>query len=160
MSKPVYLFVLIGLLANFTALLTISSESVPNAFAFDTHMTLHNLQNQIGDEGPAELSIIGASSCTAQANSNCEAGADYVWYTIDVCVTTCGNGALWQSTMHGIYGSCDVYVQLINGTVPPKFQASHHCTAAEKANLKPPSENQSAKEPSCGIQCNAGKINP
>jgi hypothetical protein len=101
-------------------------------------MTLHNLQNQIGDEGPAELPILGA----AQANSNCEAGADYVWYTVDVCVTSCGNGALWQSTMHGIYGSCYVYVQLINGTVPPKFQVSHHCTAAEKAGPKPPSENQ------------------
>lgn len=57
-----------------------------------------------------------------------------------------------------------MYVQLINGTIPPKFQASHHCTAAEKAGLKPPLENQSSsisgKGASCGIQCNAGKINP
>jgi hypothetical protein len=143
MSKSVYLIILIALLANLSALLTFSGGSVRNAYAFDTHMTLHNLMNQFGDEGPAELSILDTSSCIAQANSNCETGADYVWYTINVCVPSCGNGPLWQTTMYGIYGSCDVYIQVINGTAPPKFQASHHCSAAEKAGLKAPLENQS-----------------
>ena len=48
------------------------------AFAWDTHMTLHNIQDQLIDVGPAELSTIGADSCTAQASSTCEAGTDYV----------------------------------------------------------------------------------
>jgi hypothetical protein len=130
-----------GLLINLSAIVTISGQVVPNAYAYDTHMTLHNLMNQFGDEGPAELSILDGSSCTAQADSNCEAGADYVWYTVSVCVPACNNDGLWQTTLHGVYGSCDVYVTLVNGTVPPKFQASHHCSAADKAGLKPPSEN-------------------
>jgi hypothetical protein len=34
-------------------------SSSPKAYAWDTHMTLHNLQDRVGDEGPAELSIVG-----------------------------------------------------------------------------------------------------
>jgi hypothetical protein len=44
-------------------------------------MTLHNLVDY-----PAGLSIAGVDSCTAEVNSTCEAGADYVWYTVTVCV--------------------------------------------------------------------------
>lgn len=39
-------------------------------YAWSTHMTLHNLS-----DNATELSIVAASSCTAQVNSNCEAGA-------------------------------------------------------------------------------------
>src|SRR4029078_2966824 len=48
-------------------------------YSWSTHMTLHNLA-----DNASELSIVAASSCTAQVNTNCEAGAEYVWYNIDV----------------------------------------------------------------------------
>jgi hypothetical protein len=118
-SKLIYLSVLIPILANLVAFSTISLVPIPNAFAFDTHMTLHNLQNQVGDEGPAELSIVGASKCTAQPNSNCEPGADYVWYTVNICVTSCGNDAIWQTTMHGVYGSCMYMFSLLMAQFHP-----------------------------------------
>jgi hypothetical protein len=119
------------------------------AYAWDTHMTLHNLQDKVGEEGPAELSLIGAGSCTAQASSTCEAGADYVWYTVNVCVISCdGSGTLWKTTLNGVYGHCDVYVQLVNGTkYPPVFNATHHCTAADKAGLKPSSTTTTTPVP-------------
>jgi hypothetical protein len=66
-------------------------------------------------------------------------GADLVWYTFDVCITSC-DGAVWKTTLNGVYGHCDIYVQSKNSTgFPPIFDATHHCTAAEKAGLKPPS---------------------
>ena len=43
-------------------------------------MTFHNLADNASQLIIADVS----STCTAQVNSNCEAGADYVWYTIDV----------------------------------------------------------------------------
>jgi hypothetical protein len=46
---------------------------------------LYLINNNLVDY-PAGLSIAGADSCTAQVNSTCEAGADYVWYTVTVCV--------------------------------------------------------------------------
>ena len=110
-------------------------------------MTLHNIQDQLIDVGPAELSIKGADSCTAQPSSTCEAGADYVWYTVNLCVTSCDN-AIWKTALDGVYGQCDVYVTLVNSTKsPPVFDATHHCTAAEKAGLKPPSTTTSSTTP-------------
>jgi hypothetical protein len=53
--------------------------SIQVGYSWSTHMTLHNLA-----DNATELSIVAASSCTAQVNSNCEAGAEYVWYNIDI----------------------------------------------------------------------------
>jgi hypothetical protein len=62
-----------------------------------------------------------------------------LWYTFDVCVASC-DGAVWKTTLKGVYGHCDIYVQskIITG-FPLIFDVTHHCTAAEKAGLKPPS---------------------
>jgi hypothetical protein len=69
------------------------------------------------------------------------------WYTVNVCVTSC-NSAIWKTTLHGVYGQCDVYVTLVNSTKsPPVFDATHCCTAAEKAGLKPPSTTLSSTTP-------------
>lgn len=47
-------------------------------YAWSTHMTLHNLA-----DNATELDIVAASSCTAQINSNCEAGAEYYrWWKL------------------------------------------------------------------------------
>jgi hypothetical protein len=136
-----------SIIAIFIVLLLAAVGLSVKAYAWDTHMTLHNLQEQVGEEGPAELSIEGADSCTAQAGSTCEAGADYVWYTVNLCVTSCDD-ALWKTTLHGVYGQCDVYVQLKNGTgLQPVFDATHHCTAAEKAGLAPPSTTTPSPTP-------------
>jgi hypothetical protein len=43
-------------------------------------MTFHNLADNASQLIIADV----GSTCTAQVNSNCEAGADYVWYTIGV----------------------------------------------------------------------------
>ncbi|MGB8100436.1 MAG: hypothetical protein WCE96_02035 [Nitrososphaeraceae archaeon] len=116
-------------------------------YAWSTHMTLHNLA-----DNASQLTLaLADSTCTAQVNSNCEAGAEYVWYTIDVYTSPKA-----QQTPHcviekqlpictyphviqklGVYGHCDVYVTGSNG----KYDVSHHCTAADAAGLKPP-QNQ------------------
>jgi len=57
----------------------LSIALIQTGYSWGTHTTFHNLA-----DNASELSIVAASSCTAQVNSNCEAGADYVWYTIDV----------------------------------------------------------------------------
>jgi len=56
----------------------LSIALIQTGYSWGTHITFHNLA-----DNASELSIV-AASCTAQVNSNCEAGADYVWYTIDV----------------------------------------------------------------------------
>jgi hypothetical protein len=138
----------VGFSAILGVLLLAAISTSLKAYAWDTHMTLHNLQDEVGDEGPAELSIEGiSSSCTAQASSTCEAGADLVWYTVDVCVTSCDD-AIWKTTLHGVYGHCDIYVQSKNSTgFPPVFDATHHCAAAEKAGLNPPSTTTATPTP-------------
>ena len=109
------------------------------AYAWDTHMTFHNLLTGEPNEFPAELSIVGAGSCVAQAGSTCEAGADLVWYNAKVCVGYCDLSPVWWTPLLGVYGHCDVYIQFVNNTKDqPVFDATHHCTAAEKAGLKPP----------------------
>ena len=87
-------------------------------YASSTHMTLHNLA-----DNASQLTIaLADSTCTAQVNSNCEAGAEYVWYTIDVytppkdeqtphCVIEkqlpiCTYPHVIQKL--GVYGHCDV----------------------------------------------------
>jgi hypothetical protein len=63
----------------------------------------------------------------------------FVWYTVDIFVTSC-DGAIWKTTLNGVYGHCDIYVQLKNSTgFPPILDETHPCTAAEKAGLKPQS---------------------
>ena len=120
---------------------------IRTGYASSTHMTLHNLA-----DNASQLSIaLADSTCTAQVNSNCEAGAEYVWYTIDVytppkaeqtpnCVIEkqlpiCTYPHVIQKL--GVYGHCDVYVTGSKG----KYDVSHHCTAADAAGLKPP-QNQ------------------
>jgi hypothetical protein len=114
-------------------------------YAWSTHMTLHNLA-----DNATELDTVAASSCTAQVNSNCEAGAEYVWYTIDVYTppkdqqtpkcqfdpATGLNTCIYPHVIQklGVYGHCDVYVTGSNGN----YDVSHHCTAADAAGLKPP----------------------
>jgi hypothetical protein len=124
----------VSITIGISAVLILAAVSTsPAVYAWDTHMTLHNLVDY-----PAGLSIVGADSCTAQVNSTCEAGADYVWYTVKVCVGTfaCNAQPLYQTTLNGVYGHCNVYVQF---TPPPSsYDVTHHCTAAEKAGLKPP----------------------
>lgn len=119
---------------------------VQRGYSWGTHMTFHNLA-----DNASQLSIADVgSTCTAQVNSNCEAGADYVWYTIDVFTppkdeqkqncsynpvlgeTVCTYPSIIQKL--GVYGTCDVYVTGSNG----KYDVSHHCTAADAAGLKPP----------------------
>jgi len=120
---------------------------IQTGYSWSTHMTFHNLA-----DNASELSIVAASSCTAQVNSNCEAGAEYVWYNIDVftppkdqqtpkCTVNpiigpeCVYPHLIQKA--GVYGHCDVYVTGSNGN----YDVTHHCTAADAAGLKPP-QNQ------------------
>jgi len=114
--------------------------------SWGTHMTFHNLADNASNLSIADV----GSTCTAQVNSNCEAGADYVWYTIDVFTPpqdeqkqTCSynpvlgvNVCTYPSIIQklGVYGHCDVYVTGSNG----KYDVTHHCTAADAAGLKPP----------------------
>jgi hypothetical protein len=128
----------------FSVAIGIGVTMMQKGYAWSTHMTLHNLA-----DNATELDIVAASSCTAQVNSNCEAGADYVWYTIDVFTPpqdeqkqNCSynpvlgeNVCTYPSIIRklGVYGNCDVYVTGSNG----KYDVSHHCTAADAAGLKP-----------------------
>jgi hypothetical protein len=119
---------------------------IQTGYSWGTYMTFHNLADQ-----PSQLSIADVgSTCTAQVNSNCEAGADYVWYTIDVFTPpqdqqkqncsfnpTLGENVCTYPGMIqklGVYGHCDVYVTGSNGN----YDVDHHCTAADAAGLKPP----------------------
>jgi hypothetical protein len=138
-SRPV------SIIGIFGVLLVAAVGTSLKVYAWDTHMTLHDLLKGVGQDLPAELSILGADSCTAQGGSTCEAGADYVWYQVSVCVTSC-DSPIWETTLNGVYGDCNVYVQLVNST-PPTFDATHHCAAAEKAGLKPPSTTTPAPTP-------------
>ncbi len=110
-------------------------------------MTFHNLA-----DNASELSIVAASSCTAQVNSNCEAGAEYVWYNIDIFTPpkdqqtpkwpvnpVIGPECVYPHLIQkaGVYGHCDGYVTGSNGN----YNVDHHCTAADAAGLKP-SQNQ------------------
>lgn len=121
--------------------------SIQIGYSWSTHMTLHNLA-----DNATELSIVAASSCTAQVNSNCEAGAEYVWYNIEVftppkdqqtpkCTINpiIGPDCVYPHLIQkaGVYGHCDVYVTGSNGN----YNVDHHCTAADAAGLKPP-QNQ------------------
>ena len=140
---------------------------VQTGYSWDTHMTFHNLA-----DNASQLSIADVgSTCTAQVNSNCEAGADYVWYTIDVFTppqdeqkqncsynpvlgeNVCTYPSLIQKL--GVYGHCDVYVTGSNG----KYDVSHHCTAADAAGLKPP-KNMTAgtNTTDACLSCGASKI--
>ena len=113
-------------------------------YSWSTHMTLHNLA-----DNASELSIVAASSCTAQVNTNCEAGAEYVWYNIDVftppkdqqtpkCTVNpiIGPDCVYPHLIQkaGVYGHCDVYVTGSDGN----YDVTHHCTAADEAGLIPP----------------------
>lgn len=119
---------------------------IQTAYSWGTHMTFHNLA-----DNASQLSIADVgSTCTAQVNSNCEAGADYVWYTIDVFTppqdeqkqncsyksvlgeNVCTYPHIIQKL--GVYGHCDVYVTGSNGN----YDVTHHCTAADAAGLKAP----------------------
>ena len=124
---------------------------IRTGYASSTHMTLHNLA-----DNASQLTIaLADSTCTAQVNSNCEAGAEYVWYTIDVytppkveqtpnCVIEkqlplCTYPHVIQKL--GVYGHCDVYVTGSSG----KYDVSHHCTPADAAeSLKPPQNQTNA----------------
>jgi hypothetical protein len=114
----------------------------PITYAWDTHMTLHNLIDQPGESFSAQMDIAGGGSCIAQAGSNCEAGADYVWYLVNLYVPNATSPLNWGHTVSGIYGSCDLYIQ--PASTLGEFSVKHHCSAAEKAGLEPPS-NQSKK---------------
>ncbi|HEY7109730.1 MAG TPA: hypothetical protein VH415_09900 [Nitrososphaeraceae archaeon] len=119
---------------------------VHTGYSWDTHMTFHNLADNASQLIIADV----GSTCTAQVNSNCEAGADYVWYTIDVFTPpqdqqkkTCSYNPVLQESVCtypsiiqklGVYGHCDVYVTGSNGN----YNVDHHCTAADAAGLKPP----------------------
>lgn len=121
---------------------------IQTGYASATHMTFHNLADQ-----PSQLSIaVTGSTCTAQVGSNCEAGAEYVWYTINVYTPPkneqtpqCGTNPItgpkciypYDIEKYGVYGHCDVYVTGSNGN----YDVQHHCTAADAAGLKPP-QNQ------------------
>jgi hypothetical protein len=117
---------------------------IQTVYSWSTHMTFHNLA-----DNASELSIVAASSCTAQVNSNCEAGAEYVWYNIDVytppkdqqtpkCTVNpiIGPDCVYPHLIQkaGVYGHCDVYVKGSDGN----YDVTHHCTAADAAGLKPP----------------------
>jgi hypothetical protein len=121
-----------------------SIMSIQTGYSWSTHMTLHNLADNV-----TELAIVAASSCTAQMNSNCEAGAEYVWYNIDVftppkdqqtpkCTINpiIGPDCVYPHLIQkaGVYGHCDVYVTGSDGN----YDVTHHCTAADAAGLKPP----------------------
>lgn len=117
-------------------------QSFPIAYAWDTHMTLHNLIDQPGETISAQMDIVGGGSCIAQAGSNCEAGADYVWYLVNLYVPNATTPSNWGHTVSGIYGSCDLYIQ--PASTLGEYSVKHHCTAAEKAGLQPPSNNQTS----------------
>jgi len=123
------------------------------SYAWSTHMTFHNLADNASQLSIADATGKSPSTCTAQVNSNCEAGAEYVWYTIDVFTPPqdeqkpiCGYDPLVGKNVCtypdmirklGVYGHCDVYVTGSDG----KYDVNHHCTAADAAGLKPP-QNQ------------------
>jgi hypothetical protein len=124
----------------------IGMTMIKTGYAWSTHMTFHNLADNASQLIIADV----GSTCTAQVNSNCEAGADYVWYTIDVFSPpqdeqkqTCTYNPVLQERVCtypsiirklGVYGHCDVYVTGSNGN----YNVDHHCTAADAAGLKPP----------------------
>jgi hypothetical protein len=127
-------------------------------YSWGTHMTFHNLS-----DNASQLSIADVgSTCTAQVNSNCEAGADYVWYTIDIFTPpqdeqkqNCSfnpileeRACTYPSMIRelGVYGHCDVYVTGSNGN----YDVTHHCTAADAAGLKPP-QNMTSGNMTSGI---------
>lgn len=105
-------------------------------------MTLHNLIDQPGESFSAQMDIVGGGSCIAEAGSNCEAGADYVWYLVNLYVPNATTPLSWGHTVSGIYGSCDLYIE--PASTLGEFSVKHHCSAAEKAGLKP-LDNQSKK---------------
>lgn len=109
---------------------------IQNVDASSTHMTLHNLTPM-----SAQLvvdDVITDPTCTADPNSTCEAGTEYIWYTININIPN-ANEQIWGTSMNGVYGHCDVYV---TGTDASNFKADHSCSAAEKTGLKPPTGNQ------------------
>ena len=106
-------------------------------------MTLHNLIDQPGESFSAQMDIAGGGSCIAQAGSNCEADADYVWYLVNLYVPNATSPLNWEHTVSGIYGSCDLYIQ--PASTLGEFSVKHHCSAAEKAGLECPSCHQSIR---------------
>jgi hypothetical protein len=106
-------------------------------------MTLHNLIDQPGETISAQMDIVGGGSCIAQAGSNCEAGADYVWYLVNLYVPKATAPLNWGHTVAGINGSCDLYIQ--PASTLGEFSVKHHCSVAEKAGLEPSSDNQTRK---------------
>jgi hypothetical protein len=76
---------------------------IQTGYAWSTHMTFHNLADRASQLSIVDAIALGVdSTCTAQVNSNCEAGADYVWYTIDVSIGIYMPPTL-NSKLFGIY---------------------------------------------------------
>jgi hypothetical protein len=61
---------------------TVYLSVFPNAsvYGWDTHMKFVN-----NTPFPLKFQVEAASSCTAQPNQTCNAGADYVWYNTYIC---------------------------------------------------------------------------
>jgi hypothetical protein len=114
----------------------ISFAVTTSVYASSTHMTFHNLSDT-----PATLAIDVAgfahSTCNAQPGGTCEASAEYVWYIIDVYIPNSENPTKTIQKL-GVYGNCNVYLQGSAGD----YKVSHHCAGAEKAGLKPSTQNQ------------------
>jgi hypothetical protein len=78
---------------------------------------------------------MGYSYDTAQFNRS-----TYVWYLVNLYVPNATTPLSWGHTVSGIYGSCDLYIE--PASTLGEFSVKHHCSAAEKAGLKP-LDNQS-----------------
>ena len=136
MTKPflikkdlVSMLILIAAISGTTFVLT------QNIYAASTHMTLHNLSNNT-----AELWMevpVDPPHCDAKFNSTCEAGTEYIWYTIKVSIPN-AESPTWEKQLSGVFGECDVYVTSSDG----KYDAEHHCSLVDKIGLEPTAENK------------------
>lgn len=106
-----------------------------NTLASSTHMTLHNLTNETAELW-AEIPV-DPPHCDALPNLTCEAGTEYIWYTIQVAIPN-SESPTWEQELSGVFGECDVYITGSDG----KYDAQHHCSSAEKLGIKPPADNK------------------
>ena len=130
MKKNLFcMLILIAAISGTTFVLT------QNIYASSTHMTLHNLSNNT-----AELWVevpMDPPHCDAKSNSTCEAGTEYIWYTIKVSIPN-AESPTWEKQLSGVFGQCDVYVTSSDG----KYDAEHHCSLVDKIGLEPTAENK------------------
>src|SRR5574339_9419 len=138
MTKPflmkkdlVSMLILIVAISGTTFVLT------QNIYAASTHMTLHNLSNNT-----AELWVevpVDPPHCDAKFNSTCEAGTEYIWYTIKVSIPNTKSHT-WEKQLSGVFGECDIYVT----SSDEKYDAEHHFSLVDKIEFEQSAENKTA----------------